>query len=189
VRCSAHRCAIRIKNSEARVAITPAGVKALVENDHQVLIQKDAGALSGIRDEEYASVGAKIVPDANTAWSESEMVLKVKEPIQSEYKYLRDDLTLFTFLHLAAERALTDALLSAGTTAIAYETVQVGRQLPLLAPMSEVAGRLAPQMGASTLQKITVDLEFCWVASLAPARQKLSCWVVVSVVPVPSKLP
>ena len=142
-----------IKNSEARVAITPAGVKALVENDHQVLIQKDAGALSGIRDEEYESVGAKIVPDANTTWSESEMVLKVKEPIESEYKYLRDDLTLFTFLHLAAERALTDALLSAGTTAIAYETVQVGRQLPLLAPMSEVAGRLAPQMGASTLQK------------------------------------
>lgn len=142
-----------VKDSEARVAITPAGVKALVENGHQVLIQNDAGVLSGIRNEEYVSVGAEIVSDAESTWARSEMVLKVKEPVKSEYKFLRDDLTLFTFLHLAAEKDLTDALIKAGTTAIAYETVQIGRQLPLLAPMSEVAGRLAPQMGASTLQK------------------------------------
>ncbi|MDR9443763.1 MAG: alanine dehydrogenase [Microbacteriaceae bacterium] len=142
-----------VKDSEARVAITPAGVKALVENGHQILIQSGAGDLSGIRDEEYVSVGAEILADAEATWSSSEMVLKVKEPIKSEYKFLREDLTLFTFLHLAAEPDLTDALLKAGTTAIAYETVQIGRQLPLLAPMSEVAGRLAPQVGASTLQK------------------------------------
>ena len=142
-----------VKDSEARVAITPAGVKALVENNHHVLIQSGAGVLSGIKDEEFLAVGAEIAPDAETTWSSSEMVLKVKEPVKSEYGYLRSDLTLFTFLHLAAEKELTDALLNAETTAIAYETVQVGRQLPLLAPMSEVAGRLAPQMGAATLQK------------------------------------
>lgn len=142
-----------VKDSESRVAITPAGVRALVENGHQVFIQAGAGVLSGIQDEEYSAVGAEILADAESTWSSVEMILKVKEPVKSEYKFLRSDLTLFTFLHLAAEKELTDALLSAGTTSIAYETVQVGRQLPLLAPMSEVAGRLAPQMGASTLQK------------------------------------
>lgn len=142
-----------IKDSEARVAITPAGVKALVENGHQVFIQSGAGSLSGIKDEEFKAVGGEILADAESTWASSEMVLKVKEPVKSEYKHLRSDLTLFTFLHLAAEPELTEALVNAGTTAIAYETVQIGRQLPLLAPMSEVAGRLAPQMGASTLQK------------------------------------
>lgn len=142
-----------VKDSEARVAITPAGVNALIENGHQVFIQSGAGDLSGIKDEEFVAVGAEILADAESTWASSEMVLKVKEPVKSEYKYLRSDLTLFTFLHLAAEEELTQALINAGTTAIAYETVQIGRQLPLLAPMSEVAGRLAPQMGASTLQK------------------------------------
>lgn len=142
-----------VKDSEARVAITPAGVKELVENGHEVHVQSGAGALSGIRDEEYIAVGAKMAPDAASTWAAGELVLKVKEPIKSEYQHLRSDLTLFTFLHLAAEKDLTDALINAGTTSIAYETVQIGRQLPLLAPMSEVAGRLAPQMGASTLQK------------------------------------
>ncbi len=142
-----------VKDSEARVAITPPGVKALVDNDHQVFVQAGAGLLSGIKDDEYVAVGAEMLPDAQSTWSSAEMVLKVKEPVASEYGFLRPDLTLFTFLHLAAEKELTQALLDAGTTSIAYETVQVGRQLPLLAPMSEVAGRLAPQMGASTLQK------------------------------------
>ncbi len=142
-----------VKDSEARVAITPPGVKALVDNGHQVFVQAGAGLLSGIKDDEYLAVGAEMLPDAQSTWSSAEMVLKVKEPVASEYGFLRPDLTLFTFLHLAAEKELTQALLDAGTTSIAYETVQVGRQLPLLAPMSEVAGRLAPQMGASTLQK------------------------------------
>ena len=142
-----------VKDSEARVAITPAGVKALVDNGHQVFVQSGAGTLSGIRDDEYVAVGAEMLPDAQSTWSSAEMILKVKEPVASEYGFLRSDLTLFTFLHLAAEKELTQALIDSGTTAIAYETVQLGRQLPLLAPMSEVAGRLAPQMGASTLQK------------------------------------
>lgn len=142
-----------VKDSEARVAITPAGVKALTEHGHQVSVQSGAGLLSGISDAEYLAVGAKITESAEQTWADNEFVVKVKEPVQSEYGYLRKDLTLFTFLHLAAEKDLTEALLSSETTSIAYETVQQGRHLPLLAPMSEVAGRLAPQMGASTLQK------------------------------------
>ena len=142
-----------VKDSEARVAITPAGVKELTEGGHQVSVQAGAGLLSGISDAEYQAVGAKISETAGQTWADNELVVKVKEPVKSEYGFLRKDLTLFTFLHLAAEKELTEALLSSETTSIAYETVQQGRHLPLLAPMSEVAGRLAPQMGASTLQK------------------------------------
>ncbi len=143
-----------VKNNEFRVAITPVGVNELVSRGHQVLIQAGAGAGSSISDEEYAAQGAVIVPGAEDVWGQSEMVMKVKEPVASEYGYLREDLLLFTYLHLAADQPQTDALLAAGTTAIAYETVQLpDRSLPLLYPMSEVAGCLAPQVGAYNLMK------------------------------------
>ena len=142
-----------VKNHEYRVAMTPAGVHALVASGHEVLVQEGAGLGSGISDEQYASAGAKIVATADDAWS-AEMVCKVKEPVAQEYGFLRRDLVLFTFLHLAASRACTQALLDAGTTSIAYETVEKpDGSLPLLAPMSEVAGRLATQVGAYHLLK------------------------------------
>lgn len=141
-----------IKNNENRVAITPAGVDALVAHGHAVLIQSGAGEGSRITDAEYAAAGATIVPDADAAWGDVDLVTKVKEPIAAEYGYLRDDLVLFTYLHLAADRPLTDALLAAGTTGIAYETVQLAdRSLPLLTPMSEVAGRLSISVGSHSL--------------------------------------
>ncbi|NNG36131.1 alanine dehydrogenase [Nakamurella aerolata] len=149
-----------VKNHEYRVALTPAGAHQLVAAGHQVLVQSGAGAGSRITDEEYTEAGAEVVyaADADQAadrvWGESELVVKVKEPIASEYHRLRPDLTLFTYLHLAADRPLTEALLAAGTTSIAYETVQLpDRTLPLLAPMSEIAGRLAPQVGAYHLMR------------------------------------
>ncbi|MGY6496782.1 MAG: alanine dehydrogenase [Microcella sp.] len=143
-----------VKNNEFRVAITPSGVHDLVANGHEVLVQAGAGEGSSIPDEAYVAQGARIVPDAPTAWREAELLLKVKEPIASEYGYFRDDLVLFTYLHLAAEEALTHALLDARVTAIAYETVQLpSRALPLLAPMSEVAGRLAPIVGANAMMR------------------------------------
>jgi alanine dehydrogenase len=141
-----------IKNNESRVAITPPGVHDLVAAGHEVLVQAGAGIASSISDAEYTAQGARIVPDAATAWGEADMVLKVKEPVASEYGYFRDGLVLFTYLHLAAEKDLTDALLASGVTGIAYETVQLpSRALPLLAPMSEVAGRLAPLVGATAM--------------------------------------
>lgn len=140
-----------IKNNEFRVAITAAGVHELKANGHQVLIEAGAGDGSGISDQEYMLRGAEIVHNVDELWARADMVLKVKEPIASEYRHFRQGLTLFTYLHLAAEPALTEALISAGVTAIAYETVQSGRFLPLLAPMSEVAGRLAVTVGANAL--------------------------------------
>jgi len=143
-----------VKNNEYRVAITPAGVDDLVANGHEVLVQSGAGFGSSITDEEYAAQGARIVPDAATAWAEADLLLKVKEPIASEYAHFRDGLLLFTYLHLAAEKELTQALMTARVTAIAYETVQLpSRALPLLAPMSEVAGRLAPIVGANAMMR------------------------------------
>ncbi|MBN9238210.1 MAG: alanine dehydrogenase [Micrococcales bacterium 70-64] len=143
-----------IKNNEFRVAITPAGVHDLVSNGHEVLIQSGAGAGSSISDEAYVAAGATLAPDAATVWSSADLLLKVKEPIAAEYGYFRDDLLLFTYLHLAAEAELTKALTDARVTAIAYETVQLPtRALPLLAPMSEVAGRLAPIVGANAMLK------------------------------------
>ncbi|MBV0893802.1 alanine dehydrogenase [Microbacterium sp. NC79] len=143
-----------IKNNENRVAITPAGVDLLVHRGHQVFVQQGAGAGSSNIDADYVAAGATIVPDAESAWGEAELLLKVKEPIASEYRYLRDDLTLFTYLHLAADKALTEALLNAKTTAVAYETVQLAdRSLPLLSPMSEVAGRLSIIVGAHSLMR------------------------------------
>ena len=142
-----------IKDNESRVGLTPATVKTLTRRGHQVLVQTGAGAGSSLLDEEYQAAGAQIVPYAEDAWA-ADLVVKVKEPIASEYQYLRQDLLLFTYLHLASDQALTEALLASGTTGIAYETVQTeDGSLPLLTPMSEVAGRMATQAGATYLQK------------------------------------
>jgi alanine dehydrogenase len=141
-----------IKNNENRVAMTPAGVKELVFNGHEVFIETNAGLGSGITNEEYIAAGAKMVDTAAEAWG-CEMVVKVKEPLPTEYQYFREDLLLFTYLHLASEEALTKALLESKVTGIAYETVQVGRTLPLLRPMSEVAGRRGTIIGATQLEK------------------------------------
>ena len=143
-----------IKNHEYRVAITPAGVHELVRHGHPVLIQSGAGVGSSIPDDEYVAAGATLAPDAEQVWAESDLILKVKEPIEVEYDRMREGQVLFTYLPLAASRACTDALLRRRVTAIAYETVQLpssdgkGGALPLLAPMSEVAGRLSTQVGA-----------------------------------------
>ena len=143
-----------VKNHEYRVAITPAGVHELVRQGHQVVIEHDAGVGSSIPDADFIAAGAEILATADDVWGSAELVLKVKEPIPDEYHRMRRDQVLFTYLHLAASRQCTDALLAAGTTAIAYETVQLAdRSLPLLAPMSEVAGRMAPQVGARCLER------------------------------------
>ena len=141
-----------IKNNENRVALTPAGADRLVHEGHRVLVQSGAGIGSRIDDDAYRAVGAEIVETAADPWGEAELLIKVKEPITQEYGFLRSDLTLFTYLHLAADRALTTALVDAGTTAVAYETVQLpDRSLPLLVPMSEIAGRLSVTMGSYSL--------------------------------------
>ncbi|TDC24389.1 alanine dehydrogenase [Streptomyces sp. 8K308] len=146
-----------VKNNEFRVAIAPAGVHELVAGGHQVLVQSGAGLGSAIPDEQFAAAGAIVLPDADEVWAAADLLLKVKEPVAEEYHRLRKDQTLFTYLHLAASRDCVDALLASGTTAIAYETVETtgptGRALPLLAPMSEVAGRIAPQVGAYHLMR------------------------------------
>ena len=142
-----------IKNNEYRVAMTPAGVQQLIEQGHQVLVETMAGDGSRFTDEQYARVGAKIVPTAADAWG-AEMVVKVKEPIAVEYPFLRSDLVLFTYLHLAAEEKLTRAMIDSGVTGIAYETVEApDGSLPLLTPMSEVTGRMAVQVGAYYLER------------------------------------
>jgi alanine dehydrogenase len=143
-----------VKSNESRVAATPSGVHELVLHGHRVLVQRGAGEGSSLHDADYEAAGAELVDGPDEVWRRAELVLKVKEPIEQEYGYLRDDLVLFTYLHLAASRPLTDALLAAGTTAIAYETVQLpDRSLPLLAPMSEIAGRLSVQAGADQLMR------------------------------------
>ncbi|GLH64645.1 alanine dehydrogenase [Parageobacillus sp. G301] len=142
-----------IKNNENRVAITPAGVMTLVKAGHEVYIEKGAGLGSGFFDEEYEKAGATIVSSAQEAWS-AEMVMKVKEPLPQEYSYFREGLILFTYLHLAAEEALTKELIEKKVVGIAYETVQLPNgSLPLLTPMSEVAGRMSVQVGAQFLEK------------------------------------
>lgn len=143
-----------VKNNESRVAATPAGVAELSAHGHRVVVQAGAGLGSAFTDDEYATAGAFILPDAETVWADADLILKVKEPIRSEYPLMREDQVLFTFLHLAADAPLTQALLARRTTAIAYETVQLAdRSLPLLSPMSEVAGRLSAQVGANQLMK------------------------------------
>ncbi len=142
-----------IKNNENRIAVTPAGVMQFVANGHQVFVEKNGGLGSGFSNEEYINAGAKIVDTAAEAWA-CEMVMKVKEPIAPEYKYFRDDLLLFTYLHLAADKTLTEELMKYKMTAIAYETVEsADHRLPLLQPMSEVAGRMSVIVGSNYLLK------------------------------------
>lgn len=142
-----------IKDQESRVAATPAGVNTFVEAGHTVYVQKGAGLASGFTDEEYKEAGAKLLDDAADVWGKSEMIYKVKEPIPSEYKYFREDMIIYTYLHLAADPELTKNLIEKKCVGIAYETVQVGRSLPLLKPMSQVAGRMSVQEGARFLTK------------------------------------
>jgi alanine dehydrogenase len=143
-----------VKNHEYRVAITPAGAHELVREGHEVFLEQDAGAGSSIPDADFVAAGAKILPTADDVWQAGDLILKVKEPVAAEYPRMRKGQVLFTYLHLAASRDCTDALLAAGVTAVAYETVQLpDGLLPLLAPMSEVAGRMAPQVGAHHLQR------------------------------------
>lgn len=142
-----------IKSQESRVALTPEGASEFITAGHDVIIETGAGTGSAITDADYIEAGARIVETADNVWEQAELILKVKEPIEIEYTKMRRGQTLFTYLHLAASKVCTDALVASGTTAIAYETVEVNGTLPLLAPMSEVAGRLATQVGATALQK------------------------------------
>jgi alanine dehydrogenase len=142
-----------IKAQENRVALTPAGADRLVDAGHEVFVQRGAGEGSGLTDEAYAEAGAQIVGDADAVWGRADLVLKVKEPLAEEWPRMRRDQVLFTYLHLAANRALTEALAATGAHCFAYETLEVGRTLPLLTPMSEVAGRMAIQEGAKYLEK------------------------------------
>jgi alanine dehydrogenase len=143
-----------VKNHEYRVAMTPSGVHELVRGGHEVFVQQDAGTGSAIPDADFVAAGATILPTADEVWAAGELILKVKEPVAEEYHRMRKGQVLFTYLHIAASRACTDALLESGITGIAYETVQLpDGTLPLLAPMSEVAGRMAPQVGAHHLQR------------------------------------
>ncbi len=143
-----------VKNHEYRVAITPSGVHELVRHGHDVYVENDAGVGSSIPDEDYVAAGAKVLATAEEVWGAGDLILKVKEPVAQEYDRMREGQTLFTYLHLAADRPLTEELAKRKVTGIAYETVELpDRSLPLLAPMSEVAGRLAPQVGAHTLMR------------------------------------
>ncbi|NLC63049.1 MAG: alanine dehydrogenase [Thermoanaerobacterales bacterium] len=143
-----------IKAQENRVAMTPAGADTMIRAGHKVLVEKGAGLGAGFSDEEYKAVGAEIINEASDVWAKSEMIIKDKEPLASEYGYFRKGLIIFTYLHLAAEPDLTKALIDSGAVAIAYETVQrADRSLPLLTPMSEVAGRMAVQQGSIYLEK------------------------------------
>ncbi len=143
-----------IKNNEFRVGLTPDDVRAYKDAGHTVLIEAGAGEGSSFADEEYAAAGAELIESAADVWTKSEMIVKVKEPIESEYQYLRKDLLLYTYLHLAADKPLTDALLASGTNSIAYETITGPRGgLPCLIPMSQIAGRMSVQEGAKYLEK------------------------------------
>src|SRR6266480_489405 len=143
-----------VKNHEDRVALTPSGVHELARTGHQVFVETRAGVGSAILDEDFVAAGATILGTADEVWDTAELILKVKEPISEEYHRMRKGQVLFTYLHLAASRPCTDALLESGVISIAYETVQLpDGSLPLLAPMSEVAGRMAPQVGAHHLQR------------------------------------
>jgi alanine dehydrogenase len=143
-----------IKNNENRVSLTPAAADALIQKAHQVMIETGAGIGSGFTDEAYQEVGCSIAQSAKDVWERANMIMKVKEPLPEEYQFFREDLILFTYLHLAAEPSLTKALMESGITAIAYETIQSSNgSLPLLTPMSEVAGRMASQIGAQFLEK------------------------------------
>jgi alanine dehydrogenase len=162
-----------IKADEYRVALTPAGARELVQRGHSVLVERGAGEGSAFADDAYARTGAQMVETAEAVWSTVDLLLKVKEPIPEEYSFLREDLILFTYLHLAADEPLTRALADSGIAAVAYETVETqSRGLPLLAPMSEIAGRLAAQAGANFLEKPQGGrgLLLGGIAGVAPGR-------------------
>jgi alanine dehydrogenase len=162
-----------IKSDEYRVALTPAGARELVQRGHDVLVETGAGEGSSFADETYGAVGATLLPTAADVWDEAELLLKVKEPLPSEYPLLREELVLFTYLHLAANEELTLALVESGAACVAYETVETDNHaLPLLAPMSEIAGRLAAQAGAYFLEKPLGGrgLLLGGVAGVAPGR-------------------
>ncbi|RKL67789.1 alanine dehydrogenase [Salipaludibacillus neizhouensis] len=142
-----------IKNNENRVALTPAGVLTFTQAGHKVLLQSEAGTESGFNDDDYVNSGADIIGEAFNVWQRAEMIMKVKEPLESEYKYFKEGLILFTYLHLAAVPSLCKALIDKKVTSVAYETVEINRTLPLLTPMSEVAGRMASQIGAQFLER------------------------------------
>lgn len=143
-----------IKNNENRVGMTPAGVAELIRHGHQVVVQHTAGENSGFSDDQYEKVGAAILPDIEAVYQEAEMIIKVKEPIEAEYKLIKKDQLVFTYFHFACDRRLTDAMIESGAVCLAYETVETdNHQLPLLIPMSEVAGRMATLNGAYYLQK------------------------------------
>ena len=142
-----------IKPQEARVGLTPAGALTLIRSGHQVNVQKGAGLLSGISDEEYLSVGCSIAPDIESIYNDAEMIIKVKEPIEKEYDLIREGQLLFTYFHFASSEQLTHAMIKSGAVCLAYETVEEKGKLPLLIPMSEVAGRMATQEGAKYLEK------------------------------------
>jgi alanine dehydrogenase len=144
-----------IKTNENRIALVPAGAEAFVAAGHQILVETGGGEGSGFANEDYASVGARIAPDADTVWRDSEMIMKVKEPIEREWPNMRNGQVIFTYFHFAADEKLTRAHMKSGATCIAYETVELPtRELPLLTPMSEVAGRMAVQEGAKYLEKL-----------------------------------
>lgn len=146
-------CVKEIKNNEFRVGLTPDNVKSYVQAGHTVYVESEAGAGSGFSTEAYRAAGAKIVGTAAGVWQSSDMIVKVKEPLKAEYQYFRKDLIIYTYLHLAADRALTDAMLASGVKGVAYETLEEKGTLPLLAPMSQIAGRLSVQEGAKCLEK------------------------------------
>ncbi len=141
-----------IKALEGRVALTPSGAQALIADGHEVLLQRGAGLGSGISDEEYSAFGVKILDTAEDVWTQAEMIVKVKEPLPPEYGWCRSDLTLFTYFHFAAAKELTEAMLQGGSACFTYETLEVNGHLPLLTPMSEVAGRMSVQVGANCLE-------------------------------------
>ncbi|MEP3388980.1 MAG: NAD-binding protein, partial [Reichenbachiella sp.] len=143
-----------IKNNENRVALTPSGVKELKRHGHQVFVQKTAGEGSGFSDEEYTSVGAELLPTIEDVYGKAEMIIKVKEPIEPEYKLIKEDQLVFTYFHFASHEPLTKAMIDSKSVCLAYETVEkADRSLPLLVPMSEVAGRMSIQQGAKYLEK------------------------------------
>ena len=166
-----------IKADEYRVAMIPVGVEELRKAGHTVLVQSGAGQGSGISDERYAKSGAQIVADAATIWKQAELIVKVKEPLADEWSSMRSDQVVFTYFHFAADEKLTRAVLNAGIVAVAYETIKDARGgLPLLTPMSEVAGRMSIQEGRNIWSALSRGEAFCWVACPVLRRHRWWCW-------------
>ena len=157
-----------IKANENRIGMVPAGVDALIADGHEVFVQRDGGLGSGISNEDFEEAGAKLIDSADELWAQSEMIVKVKEPLPDEYARCRPDQVLFTYFHFAADERLTKAMIDSGALCFTYETLEVDDKLPLLTPMSEVAGRMAIQVGARTASRSTAaDAACSWAASPA----------------------